>query len=151
MLEQKGDKSDPEVAAWVEWRSKNKPSKPTLLSQVNRTPVAFANQRTSSSTATAPPALPTAPHPQMRQTAAAASAAVQQQQSVVLPARTTPLAVATSAASVVNQLLKSQPQPAAKLQGQIVGAGPNVQTLKLGGQTAQVCVCNCVHFRSGKV
>ena len=35
-----GDRSDPEVAAWLEWRSKNKASKP-ILTSVNRPPSSF--------------------------------------------------------------------------------------------------------------
>merc|ERR1712216_191567 len=42
-LEQKGDKSDPEVAAWLAWRQKNKPSKPSILNPISRPPQAFAN------------------------------------------------------------------------------------------------------------
>ena len=43
-LEQKGDKNDPEVAAWLEWRQKNKPNKSSLLNPISRpAPQAFAN------------------------------------------------------------------------------------------------------------
>ena len=37
-----GDRSDPEVAAWLEWRSKNKASKP-ILTSVNRPPSSFTS------------------------------------------------------------------------------------------------------------
>lgn len=41
-LETKGDKDDPEVAAWIEWRQKNKPmNKTSLMNQVQRPPMAF--------------------------------------------------------------------------------------------------------------
>ena len=45
-LEQKGDKNDPEVAAWLEWRQKNKPNKSSLLNSISRpaaAPQSFAN------------------------------------------------------------------------------------------------------------
>eukprot|EP00094_Tigriopus_californicus_P003414 TCALIF_03283-PA protein Name:"Similar to YL-1 Vacuolar protein sorting-associated protein 72 homolog (Drosophila melanogaster)" AED:0.30 eAED:0.32 QI:0/0/0/0.6/0.75/0.6/5/0/631 len=32
-LEQKGNKNDPEVKAWLDWRQKHRPTKPTLLTQ----------------------------------------------------------------------------------------------------------------------
>ena len=40
-LETRGDKTDPELSSWLEWREKNKPSKPLLVS-VNRPPQAFS-------------------------------------------------------------------------------------------------------------
>ena len=43
-LETRGDKTDPEVASWLQWREKNKPSKPLLVS-VNRPPQSFTAQR----------------------------------------------------------------------------------------------------------
>ena len=45
-LETRGDKTDPEVASWLSWREKNKPTKPILVS-VNRPPQAFTNLATS--------------------------------------------------------------------------------------------------------
>jgi len=41
-LEIRGDKTDPEVSSWLQWREKNKPAKPILVS-VNRPPQAFTN------------------------------------------------------------------------------------------------------------
>lgn len=57
-LELKGDKDDPEVAAWLEWRRKNKPAKPTHLAQVNRPPQPFTQVARS-------PALNANPLPQV--------------------------------------------------------------------------------------
>ena len=160
-LEAKGDKSDAEVATWLDWRQKNKPSKPAYLSQVSRAPAAFSNRVPVAGAAAVSqaPQLPTTPHP--RQTApgggsAAAAAvasapppasvapgAVVSQQSVVLPPRTlnnanATVAAAAAAQSVVTQLLKSsQPHPAAAAVTQF--PTQPVQTVKIGGQTAQVC------------
>ena len=155
-LEAKGDKSDAEVATWLDWRQKNKPSKPAYLSQVSRAPAAFSNRVPVAGAAISQsPQLPTTPHP--RQTAPAPSGspaaavvappasvapgAVVSQQSVVLPPRTLSNANATVAAatqSVVTQLLKSsQPHPAAAAAVAQLPTQP-VQTVKIGGQTAQV-------------
>merc|ERR1719319_1133678 len=41
-LELKGDRNDPEIASWLEWRTRNKPVKP-ILTSVNRPPPAFTN------------------------------------------------------------------------------------------------------------
>lgn len=41
-LEAKGDRTDPEVASWLEWRAKNKPAKP-ILAVINRPPASFAS------------------------------------------------------------------------------------------------------------
>ena len=147
-LEAKGDKSDPEVATWLDWRQKNKPSKPTYLSQVSRPPAAFSSRGPPSATAVSQsPQLPTTPHP--RQTtpsgasAAAAAANSNSQQNVVLPARTlnnsASVAAAAAAQSVVTQLLKSsQPHPTAAVTAQL--PTQPVQTVKIGGHAAQVCV-----------
>ena len=147
-LEAKGDKSDPEVATWLDWRQKNKPSKPTYLSQVSRPPAAFSSRGPPAATAVSQsPQLPTTPHP--RQTtpsgasAAAAAANSNSQQNVVLPARTlnnsASVAAAAAAQSVVTQLLKSsQPHPTAAVTAQL--PTQPVQTVKIGGHAAQVCV-----------
>jgi hypothetical protein len=37
-----GDRNDPEIASWLEWRAKNRPAKP-LLAVINRPPAAFAS------------------------------------------------------------------------------------------------------------
>jgi hypothetical protein len=37
-----GDRKDPEIASWLEWRAKNRPAKP-LLAVINRPPAAFAS------------------------------------------------------------------------------------------------------------
>jgi hypothetical protein len=93
-LEAKGDRSDPEVAAWIDWRQKNKPSKPSYLPQVNRAPATFAG-RAAIAVSSQSPQLPTTPHPRQppTQSAATASAAVAAAVSshIVLPVRTTPL------------------------------------------------------------
>ena len=149
-LEAKGDKGDPEVVSWLDWRQKNKPSKPTYLSQVNRTPAAFASRVPPTATAISQsPQLPTTPHP--RQTtpsgasasaAAAAAGNSSSQQNVVLPARTlnnsgSVAAAAAAAQSVVTQLLKSsQPHPTAAVTAQL--PTQPVQTVKIGGHAAQV-------------
>merc|ERR1719278_1843630 len=41
-LESRGDRTDPEISSWLEWREKNKPTKPILVS-INRPPAAFTN------------------------------------------------------------------------------------------------------------
>ncbi|XP_059081922.1 vacuolar protein sorting-associated protein 72 homolog [Tigriopus californicus] len=57
-LEQKGNKNDPEVKAWLDWRQKHRPTKPTLLTQVSRTPSAFSHLLNPASTPVTPnPAL----------------------------------------------------------------------------------------------
>lgn len=148
-LEAKGDKSDPDVATWLDWRQKNKPSKPTYLSQVSRAPAAFSSRVPPTATAISQsPQLPTTPHP--RQTtpsgasvAAAAAANSASQQNVVLPARTlnnsaTVAAAAAAAQSVVTQLLKSsQPHPTAAAVTAQLPTQP-MQTVKIGGHAAQV-------------
>jgi hypothetical protein len=73
-LEAKGDRNDPEVASWLEWRARNRPVKP-ILTSVNRPPPAFSTLAT-----TRPPA----PVPTM---AAVRPAATTAKQSVVLPTR----------------------------------------------------------------
>lgn len=66
-LEAKGNKEDPEVAAWIEWRQKHKPHKAPLMTQVQRPPGAFqhliaggggVNAGTVASAATTPTAAP---------------------------------------------------------------------------------------------
>ena len=42
LLLPQGDRSDPEIASWLEWRAKNRPAKP-LLGVINRPPTAFAS------------------------------------------------------------------------------------------------------------
>ena len=156
-LEARGDKGDPEVATWLDWRQMNKPSKPTYLSQVSRTPAAFSSRVPPTATATATaisqtPQLPTTPHP--RQTTpsgsgASAAANSASQQNVVLPARTlnnsaSVAAAAAAAQSVVTQLLKSsQPHPTAAVTAQL--PTQPVQTVKIGGHAAQVCAIHHIH------
>ena len=41
-LEAKGDRSDPEIATWLEWRAKNKSNKP-ILTSVNRPPASYTS------------------------------------------------------------------------------------------------------------
>ena len=161
-LEKMGDKSDPEVAAWLEWRAKNKPAKPAHLTQVTRTPPAFTNNQTSK---LAQVALPMHPNPPTSSTTTSSvaqssphlAAAIRKinpisQQSVVLPVRTTPLASSASTTPTnsttpfsVTQVLQGQSPvavvtsttPALPTQPAAVVTG-NVHTVKIAGQTAQV-------------
>ena len=148
-LEARGDKGDPEVATWLDWRQMNKPSKPTYLSQVSRTPAAFSSRAPPTTTAVSPsPQQLNTPHPLQTassgSTAAAAAANSASQQNVVLPARTlnnsaSVAAAAAAAQSVVTQLLKSsQPHPTAAVTAQL--PTQPVQTVKIGGHVSQVCV-----------
>ena len=41
-LESRGDRTDPEISSWLDWREKNKPAKQILVS-VNRPPQAFTS------------------------------------------------------------------------------------------------------------
>ena len=50
-LESRGDRTDPEISSWLDWREKNKPAKQILVS-VNRPPQAFTSM------AAAPPRHP---------------------------------------------------------------------------------------------
>lgn len=62
-LESKGDRSDPEVAAWLEWRAKNKPtSAKPVIAQVTRPPPSFTQMLNPSATP-APVAAVAAPSP----------------------------------------------------------------------------------------
>jgi len=94
-LESRGDRTDPEISSWLDWREKNKPAKPILVS-VNRPPQAFT------SVAAAPP-----PRPVVKAAPAPAPipTAVTTKQQIVLPTRplpvtTTPTVVTTTVQSV---------------------------------------------------
>ena len=151
-LELKGNKDDPEVSAWLDWRKKNKPSKPTHLTQVNRTPAAFT--RSNSTSLPSQVTLPTHPTPPttgqlqglpglaaaIRQGSAISSAASPgvQQQSVVLPVRTTPLG------STISHNSAATPAFPSGVVSNNVGVtaalptqpSPTVQTVKISGASA---------------
>ena len=98
-LETRGDKTDPELSSWLEWREKNRPSKPLLVS-VNRPPQSFslssASGRGGGVKAPAQPlsaASPAAPQ-------AAPAVAPVSKQAVVLPTR--PLPVTNTSTSMTN-------------------------------------------------
>lgn len=90
-LEAKGDRSDPEIASWLEWRAKNKPAKP-ILASINRPPASFAslaagvNRAIPQPKPQQQPPQPTQPVPQ--------PVVVQPKQAVVLPTRPTVTATA---------------------------------------------------------
>ena len=168
-LELKGDKTDPEVAAWIEWRLKNKPVKPPVINSVSaaKPPQAFANllalnnpgvfhqQRASISQPSTPNKLTgiiraTATTPggmrmpiiQQQQQQKVHIQAGQQQQSIVLPVRTTPLtthAVVTHAVTSVSFPVTSQMLTTTAALPSHPIAG-TIQTVKIGGGQAQVLV-----------
>ncbi|CAB4059366.1 VPS72 [Lepeophtheirus salmonis] len=141
-LEAKGDRSDPEIAAWVEWRQKNRSaSKQSVINQVNRPPPVFftivilAAATTNSAATTTTNSYSethTGGNVVALQVASASSSGhiirqqthsqtlqQTQQQSIVLPVRTTALTPQLQSSSVTIP-------------------NSNIQTVKIGGQTAQV-------------
>ena len=104
-LEAKGDKSDPEIAQWLEWREKNRPGK-QILASVARPPASFSNapqatQRAPSVPRPAAPSLPSSPAP----AASLSSGQISQQtpQQFVLPTRPLPISTCTSSAPLAVQ------------------------------------------------
>jgi len=95
-LESRGDKTDPEISSWLDWREKNKPAKQILVS-VNRPPQAFTNM--------APAAAPPRPVVKAAPAPTPAPVVVTTKQQIVLPTRplpvqTTPTVVTTTVQSI---------------------------------------------------
>ena len=117
-LESRGDKTDPELSSWLEWREKNKPTKPLLVS-VNRPPQSFnlssagRGQHGVTGSVKAPAAASPAP------------AVPVSKQQVVLPTR--PLPVSNSITSITNSSVASVKLPTSPV---ITGGG--VSNLPLG-------------------
>jgi len=103
-LEAKGDRSDPEIASWLEWRAKNKPAKP-ILASINRPPASFASLAAGVNRAIPPKAvLQTQQQPAPAAVVAAVpsqppqpAVVAQPKQTVVLPTR--PVVTTTSASA----------------------------------------------------
>ncbi len=74
-----GDRKDPEIASWLEWRAKNRPAKP-LLAVINRPPAAFASLAAGANRPGAKQQQQQAPPQQQHQPAAAAAPPQQQVQ-----------------------------------------------------------------------
>ena len=106
-----------QVAAWLEWRQKNKPSKPSILNPISRPPQAFANlllntNSTGSGTGSGSGVQPQQQHPQyIRATHSAPNTpakltgltAVIRAQQPGIPANSSP--VATSIASTAGTIM----------------------------------------------
>lgn len=122
-LEQKGNKNDPEVKAWLDWRQKNRPTKPTLLTQVSRTPSAFSHLLNPAST-------PVTPNPALVQRASAPATPIPttpqlpsqpvQMGFSPLTLRSPSMVVASSAGVLPHTIPQQQLQPANLLPQQSV-------------------------------
>ena len=108
-LETRGDRTDPEIASWLEWREKNRPAKPILVS-VNRPPQSFTSLSSAAAPATAVARTAVKAVP-------VAAAAVSSRQAVVLPTRPLP-GLKLSPAPL--------PSPEATSQEEGVAAGKNL-------------------------
>ncbi|XP_040580475.1 uncharacterized protein YL-1 [Lepeophtheirus salmonis] len=178
-LEAKGDRSDPEIAAWVEWRQKNRSaSKQSVINQVNRPPPVFSQLLSSvnrqNSVAVQPqqpsvqqPQQPTQ-QPQLQPTVIQRPIVVSAQQ-IITTNTLTPtsciqaggnvvalqVASASSSGHIIRQQTHSQtlqqtqqqsivlPVRTTALTPQLQSSSvtipnSNIQTVKIGGQTAQV-------------
>jgi len=93
-LEAKGDKADPEVAEWLEWREKNRPGK-QILASVARPPAAFASSQ--------PPARPALPKPALPAPTPAPALPAPSPQQFLLPTRPLPISTCSTAAPVAVQ------------------------------------------------
>eukprot|EP00092_Neocalanus_flemingeri_P017970 GFUD01019446.1.p1 GENE.GFUD01019446.1~~GFUD01019446.1.p1 ORF type:complete len:681 (-),score=224.23 GFUD01019446.1:108-2150(-) len=98
-LESRGDRTDPEISSWLDWREKNKPAKQILVS-VNRPPQAF----TSLAAAPARPVVKAAPAP--------APVVVTTKQQVVLPTRPLPVTTQPTAVTTTVQSIRLPTSPA---------------------------------------
>ena len=128
-LESRGDKTDPELSSWLEWREKNKPSKPLLVS-VNRPPQSFSlssggrqvagsvkSPAISSLSSPATPVLPVT------------------KQQVVLPTR--PLPVSNTSTSLTNSSVASVKLPTSPvITGGVSGSLPMGRTIATTTLTA---------------
>merc|ERR1719186_489427 len=102
-LESRGDRTDPEISSWLDWREKNKPAKPILVS-VNRPPQAFTSM------AAAPP-----PRPAVVKAAPAAAPipiAVTTKQQIVLPTRPLPVTTQPTLVTTTVQSVRLPTSPA---------------------------------------
>ena len=109
-----GDRSDPEIASWLEWRAKNKPTKP-ILASINRPPAPFASLAAGVNRAV--PAKPSQPPLQQQPPVVAAPPP---KQPVVLPSRPS---IITTAAPTAVQTVRSA--------GLAVTAGRTIATTTL--------------------
>jgi len=156
-LEIRGDKTDPEVSSWLQWREKNKPAKPILVS-VNRPPQAFTNlaaaqQRQaaanssvkSNSMAGAGQSATTQVTPSQTQ----GSNNVGTKQQIMLPTRPVPMTTTpTPAASTNIQSVKLPTSPAAPVAGVSVGRTIATTTLT-AAQLQQLAAARGQVFVSG--
>lgn len=94
-LESKGDKSDPEISQWLEWREKNRPGKP-ILASVARPPSTFSSLPQAAARPPPPrPVLPTVP-------AAPSLAQLPTGQQLVLPTRPLPISTCGGSPAAVQ-------------------------------------------------
>jgi len=126
-LEARGDRTDPEISSWLDWREKNKPAKQILVS-VNRPPQAFtsmaaAQPRPSMVKAASAPTPTPAPAPPV-----AAPVPVTTKQQIVLPTR--PLPVTTSP-TIVNSTVQSIRLPTSPAVMNSVAVGRTIATTTL--------------------
>ena len=124
-LESRGDKTDPELSSWLEWREKNKPSKPLLVS-VNRPPQSFSlsSGGRQAGTVKTPAAAVASP-------AAAPVLPPVSKQAVVLPTR--PLPVTNTSTSITNSSVTSVKLPTSPV---ITGSGVVGRTIATTTLTA---------------
>ena len=109
-LEAKGDKSDPEITQWLEWREKNRPGK-QILASVARPPASFSSAPQTAPRAPVPrpaPTLPSSPAP----VASLAGQIAPSPQQFVLPTRPLPISTCTSAAAPVAVQARLPTSPA---------------------------------------
>jgi len=161
-LEAKGDRSDPEIASWLEWRSKNKPVKP-ILASINRPPASFASLAAGVNRSLPHKPAPPLQHQQQQQLNTLPVSAAPKQ-SVVLPTRpsvtttTTPthlqtvasksqiiqvtagrtIATTTLTAAQLQQLAAARGQVFSALQSQLKSG--NASFTMAGGGVRQVVV-----------
>jgi len=109
-LEAKGDKSDPEIIQWLEWREKNRPGK-QILASVARPPASFSSAPQTAPRPPVPrpaPALPSSSTP----VASLAGQIAPSPQQFVLPTRPLPISTCTSAAAPVAVQARLPTSPA---------------------------------------
>jgi len=109
-LEAKGDKSDPEIVQWLEWREKNRPGK-QILASVARPPASFSSAPQTAPRPPVPrpaPALPSSSTP----VASLAGQIAPSPQQFVLPTRPLPISTCTSAAAPVAVQARLPTSPA---------------------------------------
>lgn len=98
-LESRGDRTDPEISSWLDWREKNKPAKQILVS-VNRPPQAFTSM------AAAPP------RPVVKAAPAPVPVAVTTKQQIVLPTRPLPVTTTPTIVTTTVQSIRLPTSPA---------------------------------------